>query len=200
MKKFFSLGLALVMSACFCNFALAAETSDVQDCAYVIQVDSQEEYDRIVAEIDAANMRAKLLWQQALVKSLLPENIALNLPSENISSRSYTTRLVPYSGFIAYTGNYDIVFKVTATEGLDDCNHTIFKSIRDVTAYPKDDKTSIEVDDTDSKIIDGGRTIAANYSTTIGITTKTGVMEYYSRLFYVEFYNHTGSGNMGRVF
>lgn len=46
MKKFFSLGLALVMSACFCNFALAAETSDVQDCAYVIQVDSQEEYDR----------------------------------------------------------------------------------------------------------------------------------------------------------
>lgn len=47
MKKFFSLGLALVMSACFCNFALAAETSDVQDCAYVIQVDSQEEYDRI---------------------------------------------------------------------------------------------------------------------------------------------------------
>lgn len=36
MKKFFSLGLALVMSACFCNFALAAETSDVQDCAYVI--------------------------------------------------------------------------------------------------------------------------------------------------------------------
>ena len=46
MKKFFSLGLAVVMSACFCNFALAAETSDVQDCAYVIQVDSQEEYDR----------------------------------------------------------------------------------------------------------------------------------------------------------
>lgn len=45
MKKIFSLGLALVMSACFCNFALAAETSDVQDCAYVIQVDSQEEYD-----------------------------------------------------------------------------------------------------------------------------------------------------------
>ena len=38
-----------------------------------------------------------------------------------------------------------IVFKVTATEGLDDYNHTIFKSIRDVTAYPKDDKTSIEV-------------------------------------------------------
>lgn len=134
MKKIFSLGLALVMSACFCNFALAAETSDVQDCAYVIQVDSQEEYDHIVAEIDAANMRAKLLWQQALAKSLLPENIALNLPSENISSRSYTTRLVPYSGFIAYAGNYDIVFKVTATDGLDDYNHTIFKSIRDVTA------------------------------------------------------------------
>lgn len=63
-------------------------------------------------------------------------------------------------------------------------------------------KSGVETIDAEQICIErvGEKAIAANYSTTIGITTKTGVMEYYSRLFYVEFYNHTGSGNMGRVF
>ena len=92
-----------------------------------------------------------------------------------------------------------MAFKVTAILGSDSYDHTIFTSIRDVTAYARNDNSSVEVDDTDSRIIDSGRTIAANYSTTIGVTTKTGQMSYFSRLFYVEFYAKTSSGIGGQV-
>ena len=204
MKKLLSLILIFAMSSCFCVPAFAVDSSPNQGCTYIIHAETQEEYDSIVAEINAANAHAKQLWDQALIESMRPENRQFNQTQafSNISpnaTTTYTSRLVHHDEFIKYAGTCEMAFKVTAILGSDSYDHTIFTSIRDVTAYARNDNSSVEVDDTDSRIIDSGRTIAANYSTTIGVTTKTGQMSYFSRLFYVEFYAKTSSGIGGQV-
>lgn len=203
MKKLFSLLLSFSLCTCLCVPAFAADVAEENGCSYIIYVDSQEEYDRIVADINAANMRAQELWEQALIESLQSENAIYNQPltidNDNAARSNYTMRVVNHHEFIPYAGSCEMAFKATATLGTDSYNHTIFSSIRDITAYARDSRSSVVVDDTDSRIIDGGRTIAANYSTTIGVTTNTGQMSYFARLYYVEFYA-ANTSESGQVF
>lgn len=85
------MALALILSISLCAPAYATEVQEENDSEYaiLIAVNSQEEYDYIVAELEAHNVRANQLWQQSLLEFRFPEN-KTSLLELNYHSQSQT--------------------------------------------------------------------------------------------------------------
>lgn len=200
MKKFIASLLLLSMCLCIPVFAADNQNStpmdmDVINGEIVITVDSQEEHDALVAQIEADNMRAQQLWEQAVEESLLPENQV-----------GYTMGISPYATTYVTSVNKSeffgslyrtITFEALYTKTTNVAGATVIGSVKSISAYAQSSADAVTVLSKNYTLTDSARTIAANYSLRIRIyNSSSGTSNTYSKQYYVEFYV---SGN-GRVY
>ena len=200
MKKLISSILLLSMCLCIPVFATDEQSItpmdvEVIDGEIVITVDSQEERDALVAQIEAENMCAQQLWDQAVEESLLPEN-QVNYAG---SISPYATTYVATASKVQFFGlkSTTITFEALFTKTTNVAGATVFGSVKSTSAYAQNSRDKVTVLAKSHKLIDSARTIAANYSLRISIyDSSSGSSNVYSKQYYVEFYV---SGN-GRLY
>lgn len=194
-KHIISMVLALILSISLCAPAYATEVQEESnsECAILITVNSPEEYDNVVAELEAHNVRANQLWQQALSESQLPENQESLLGLDNLdtaaTTRSYILNSKPYNDRIDFFTFAYLTFSATYTTTSNVYGATVLGEIRDIDVYGRANGTTVTMRDYDTTRIDGGRTLAVHYSCRVGVlSSNDNTYTYYSRQYYVEFY------------
>lgn len=195
-KRLFCLILSLVMCASLCTPAFAAELPEpMANDAILITVNTQEELDALIAEIEAHNLRAAELWQAALAESCaVPRNNVSN-QFQPYATQDYVYAHDTYYGVVGLLTLYSITFWATFTTTTNVYGSTVLDKVRDIGAFGTNDNTQVTINDYYYTIIDQGRTIATNYSTTVGVkASDENSYSYYALDFYVEFYA-TGGAN-----
>lgn len=198
-KHIISMVLALILSISLCAPAYATEAQEENnsECAILITVNSPEEYDNVVAELEAHNARANQLWQQALSESWLPES-QTSAPGLNNDTAaplsSYVVNSKPYNDFISFFTVAYLTFSATYTTTSNVNGATVLGEIRDIDVYGRANGTTVTVRDSDKTRIDSGRTLAVHYSCRVGVLNSSdNTYSYYSRQYYVEFYASGGA-------
>lgn len=199
-KHIISMALALILGMSLCAPAYATEAQEENDseCAILITVNSPEEYDNVVAELEAHNIRANQLWQQALSESRLPENQASLLGLNNLDTAvtlsSYVVNSKTYNDWIDFFTVAYLTFSATYTTTSNVYGATVLGEIRDIDVYGRANGTTVTVRDYDTTRIDSGRTLAVHYSCRVGVlNSNDNTYTYYSRQYYVEFYASGGA-------
>lgn len=197
MRKMVSLFLVFILSISLCTPAFATEIPETEATgAILITVDTQEEYEAVVAEIEEHNQRSAQLWQQALTDSGTPVMETTGLQSEVMPLSSYEVVSEYYTDYVGFFTPAYITFSATFTTTTNTYGSTIIDQVRNITAYGRSNGTTVTVNDYLYTIIDSGRTIATNYSCVVGVKVADAEnYSYYSREYYVEFYA-TGGANV----
>jgi len=165
------------------------------DSITIIEVNSQEELDQVLAELDANKARVEALWNRAIEEAQKEENHLILQPKSNGSLMS------PYSYSISVANGSHMCpngiwahprFSATYEKLINGNGIDVFGDIYNISAYGEDDSTKVTVNTSQYTKIDGLRTLAANYSCLIGVKQFTGSFAYYTYAYYVEFYT---SGN-----
>ena len=168
--------------------AYNTESSSLQEpdnVLYYIEVQSEQEYQDLVTEIDAHNERAQALWAKALEEGT-------EAPvSSPISTYSYTKSddvpiYVGKAGVLKkYLYAYITFDQVTAAGG-----YPMFGGFYDFNVYSQSDTVSVSgVDYEKGKYLDSGRTLPVNVSGVVGIkSTSSSSWNYKSFTSYIEFY------------
>lgn len=196
MKRFFGTFLVLVLCMSICAPAFAAERQEAEidnEGAILITVDSQEEYDMVIRELEAHNLRAYQLWRQALAESTLLEN---NMTITNMVTplSSYVVNSVRHIDTISLTKIAFITFSATYSTVSNSTGALYIGEIRDIDAFGSYSTTTVSVRDYDYTVIDGGETLAADFSCQVGVRTSSDEeFSYFARHYYVEFYASGGS-------
>ena len=192
MKKFLSLAVAIMMALCLFSttaFAASPEEPKVyfnEDGILMIELDNQEQYEEVLAQIQADNAAVEQLWSAAVAESQLPEN----MPSTTIgpSPRLYTVNEISASYLvISPFGFANIKFSATYDKTTNGAGTDIIGTVYSTDAFGGDGQTSVTMLNSNYTHIDGSRTLAVNYSLKVGLVVD-GNATYTSKAFYVEFY------------
>ena len=200
MKRFISLVLFLSMCLCIPAFAIDEQDSSTVDAEVIngellITVSSQEEYDEIVAQIEADNMRTQQLWEQALEESLLPENQS----NPNSSIIPYTTYYVASASKSEFYGLVyaNVTFELLYSKMTNVAGATVFNSVKSVSAYATSSQNTLTLLSKNYTFLDSGRTVGVNYAYRMKVyDSSDGTYNTYSKNHYVEFYVGSGTGRV----
>lgn len=186
MKKFTSLFLVICI---FASLVANAFATGMQGDAILITVKTQEDYDAVVAEIEAHNSRADQLWQQALAESgasALPSPV---WETNGIMPRIYRVASVNYRDWIGALELACVAFSATFNTTTNQYGSEMIGEVYNISAYGYYGSTTVSVNNSQYAIIDSGRTISAQFSCQVGIRHEgESYYTYYTRSYYVEFY------------
>lgn len=193
MKKFTSLFLVICI---FASLVVNTFATGMQGDAILITVKTQEEYDAVVAEIEAHNSRADQLWQQALAES---GTSALSSPvweTSGIMPRTYKVASVNYPDWVGFLRTAFVAFSATFNTTTNQYGSEIIGEVYNISAYGYYGGTTVSVNNSQYSIIDSGRTISTHFSCLVGVKTEEDVnYTYYTKNYYVEFYAN-GNANV----
>lgn len=184
MKKTISLLCALALFISLCALPVNAETVLNEEDIIYIETSSQEEYDQVIAEIEANNQKVNELWEEALLESEKDEN---KIPEGNLlSTRSSSYRVVE--------GNFqDAHYVCSGAVTRNQYGQNLWSSIYGISMYSINLNKSFSLNYYNTTLIDGRRTCAANISQTVGVKDIWGNYSYYSWMVYAEFYTSGGT-------
>lgn len=184
---------AMILTACvvFGVFSTVAHADNGPEIAQdtselVITVNSQEEYNQVVAAINEHNEYVEQLWAQAKRQAVAERS--LNSLNNVVPTRAYTVASA-HTSFWHDVFKCSITFTATYNVGTNSVGASVITSVYNLDAYCNSTPHTVTIIHKQYDLIDSARTIAANYSLRIGIyDASRGETSYHSSAYYVEFY------------
>lgn len=196
-RKLYALVLVLVLSISCPVSAYATELPKDEKGDRGITENIGNVEDSLVNQIKENNMHVERLWQNALAESITDVYRMGETPLENeiypvADLKTASTKHYHWYG-LYYVG---ILFKATFTTYTNSGGSEFVGSVRTISATGTSNNTLVSVDDYSYTLIDQGRTIATNFSCTIGTRrSEEDTYHYFSYDYYVEF-RVTGEGHV----
>lgn len=187
MHKIKTILLSAMFSFLLVNTSFAAQNSvTAEPEGIVLKVESQEEFDALVQDIEEGNARANKMWEAAKSREVSSsENSLLASPSITLSaygSTNYTYTLKKNK--IGLILRYD-----TNTSG----GKKYFTDVHDFLVVPHVNTTGVSDVHWQYKYLDTKRTVAVNTSFIVSIQNYSGSYTNYDVTKYVEYYASGGA-------
>ncbi|HEX2959786.1 MAG TPA: hypothetical protein VHO70_23320 [Chitinispirillaceae bacterium] len=195
--KISAIVLSLMLSFSLTNVAFAKDVSaseprsiTAEPEGIVVEVANQEEFDKLVQDIEEGNALARAKWEEAIAKSTLSSNKSL-LADNLLSSSSYISINCPYTFHSNPFTDYGIAFILRAEVS----SENQFTSMHNFLVIPDDSSTKISNLFWKHVFIDGNRTCSINTSFIVSVKNMTGSYSNYDVTKYIEYYA-TGTYNL----
>ncbi|MGG1664499.1 hypothetical protein [Brevibacillus sp. NRS-1366] len=199
MKKALKKVVSSVLALTFClvipfaaNAASVSTEKQVvseKDVLFTVEVNSEEELNEFLAELDTHNKKAQELWEAALAESNNETENIENIDENQISPFALATSTASTrikwgdTKFYAYIGAYVDYDKVNDR----------FGTIHGFHMYGLDSDSSAGNVYHEYEKLDNNRTLAVSASALIGVKNGNGIMSYFPYNAYIEFYT-SGKG------
>lgn len=198
MKHFFKICSALILASIIVislpSLAYAQiNHNDVEviDGTIIISVNSDEEYNQIVDDINNKNKLSEELWQRALEGSASDQK-AFYVPET--APMAFKVLSVDHNDWITSFYIAAITFSATINTSFDANGVERIGQIHLIDAYGRTSRTTVSVQYKAHRLSDAARTLSVNYSCRVGIRNPdSGSISYFSRAYYVEFYASGGA-------
>ncbi|WP_306569376.1 hypothetical protein [Faecalispora jeddahensis] len=193
-KRVVCLGLALC-SSLFLSvpaFATTAKTKPDKPVLFTITVNSEEEKENVIAELEAHNKKAQELWEKAVKESNLNTQTSAVLPSAAIAASSMAKSNAETSA--RFNGQWVHINAYVTYNKVKVKNYNTFGKVYGFNMYGRDSTTSISDIVYNYKTLDSERTLALSSTCLVGVKNYTGDFQYYDYQAYIEFYTN-GKGN-----
>ena len=207
MKKSLVAILAICMMVVGLNVTgFAEEFPDDETTMYVneegflmIEPQSQEEYDTIVAQIENNNKTVDELWEAAVAQAHAENSpIIVDDDTPQITPRVYANVGIDKSYMTPCGVFARIRFGATINREKAPGGYLMANKVYSINASAQDSGTSVATNHKKYTILDSGRTIACNFSMTLGVKQFGGSFAYYDRAAYVEI-GASGKGGYVRM-
>ncbi len=192
-RKLLCLFFAIIMCVANCIPASAGEM-EATEGAILITVETQEEVDAIIAEIEASNRRVSALWEAALAESVMPPKTLIASQTQPYTTQNLIQASKEHVSYLGMLKPATIIFWATYTVQKNEYGATVIENVREIGVHEKSLTTTlVEKNDIDYTVIDQARTIATKYALMVGVKTKDeSDYTYYAKSYYVEFYASGG--------
>ncbi|WP_349944483.1 hypothetical protein ABFV83_13240 [Lacrimispora sp. BS-2] len=194
MHKISTIFLSVILSLSLINVAFAKEVSNYGERSItaepegiVLEVDSQDEFEALVQEIEEGNARANKMWEAAKSRAVSSNNESF-LENPLIAPRSY--------GSTNYTYRFDSNHKIGLilrydTSSSGGVKH--FTDVHDFLVKPHNDSTGVDDVYWEYSYLDSKRTVAVNTSFIVSILKNDGLYHNYDVTKYIEYYASGGA-------